>query len=91
MANDPAWNEPSTPIAPRLAPGLRMAPAAEEPKLELELVEDPKTIEELQYKIARLEHDNKVLMNQIEEAWAVIKSRDEQIVFLQTNTKPWER
>lgn len=76
------WNKPSPP----LAPGLRMGPPPALSKIELEPVEPEgpvlPEVEELRLKVMELKRDNQILMNQIEEAWAVIKSRDETIAYL---------
>lgn len=77
------WDRPAP--AP-LAAGLRMGPPPASPKLELEAVNVdeplPADVIELQEVIRGLKRDNQVLMNQIEEAWAVVKSRDETIEYL---------
>lgn len=80
MADD--WDKP-------LAPGLVRAPQS--PRLELEPVVDDSPayaepvsadVEELRAQIKILQEDNKLLMKQIEDAWKVIRSRDETISYL---------
>lgn len=87
MSDGPSWDDPQ-PKAP-LAPGLKMGkslPSESGPKLELEQVEqlsdeDLSLIEQNK----KLRRENDELMEQIENAWAVIKSRDELIESLRSN------
>lgn len=89
MTQDPNWTEPISKLAPGVV--LKPSPAAP-PRLESEQVDHAAStnVEELQGRLRRLEHDNQILMNQIEEAWAVIKARDREIENLRENAgKPW--
>lgn len=79
-----AWDAPPK----KLAPGLKMGtpPKTMAPRIDLEPVREL-TEEEmtLQQQNDRLRQENKELMEQIEQAWAVIRSRDELIESLQRN------
>lgn len=86
--SDDDWNKPPAP----LAPGLRKGPAPPLAKIELDPVVRETTIyegplpievEELQMIIDRLRKDNLILMSQIEDAWAVIKTRDDTIAHME--------
>lgn len=89
------WNAPVAPTGP-LAPGLKLDP--HQPKLEMEKVDfvepDPQSlddVEELRAQNKRLLRDNKVLMDQIEQTWAIVRARDEMIKILQEQPQPWNR
>lgn len=86
------WDAPAVP----LAPGLKLDPR--QPKLEMEKVEfvepspdELQDIESLRAQNKRLKFDNDVLMRQIEESWAIIRARDDQIRYMQETPQPWNR
>jgi hypothetical protein len=79
------WNKPTAPVKSVTTPGVtNKGPIS--PRVELEPVEpmdmDPaelETIEQLRSQNKELQHEVRHLQGQMEEAWAIIKSRDEQL------------
>lgn len=89
------WDSPVAPTGP-LAPGLKLDP--HQPNLEMEKTDfvepDPQSldqVEDLRAQNKRLMQDNKVLMDQIEQTWAIIKARDKMIQILQEQPQAWNR
>lgn len=79
------WDKPTPPTRAPLAPGVRAGgPVQPRPQAEpIELImvdpDEVKTIEDLRLQNKKLRRENDMLMSQVEEAWAVIKTRDEQL------------
>jgi hypothetical protein len=86
MSNDD-WNVPTPPVksVTTVAPGMKLTPGPIQPlpteRVELILV-DPDEIaamDELRLQNKKLRAENNMLMKQIEDAWEIIKTRDQQL------------